>query len=75
MSLTSDLIRHIPEDATHALVEERLHRGSSVYAVVAIVPDGASVPLNGYSTRELAESTAAEINTLLYRENRERIES
>jgi hypothetical protein len=55
----NDLQRLVPEGTTHFTIEERSHRGSTVYAVVAIVPDGAAVPLNGYSTRELAESTAA----------------
>jgi hypothetical protein len=55
----NDLQCLVPEGTTHFTIEERMHRGSTVYAVVAIVPDGASVPLNGYSTRELAESTVA----------------
>jgi hypothetical protein len=54
----NDLQRLVPEGTTHFTIEERQHRGSTVYAVVAIVPDGAAIPLNGYSTRELAESTA-----------------
>jgi hypothetical protein len=53
----NDLQRLVPEGTTHFAIEERQHRGSTVYAVVAIVPHGAAVPLNGYSTRELAEST------------------
>jgi hypothetical protein len=55
----TDLQRLVPEGTTHFTIEERQHRGNTVYAVVAIVPNGAAVPLNGYSTRELAESTAA----------------
>lgn len=55
----------VPEGATHAVVEERLHRGSPVYAVVAIVPHGAAIPLNGYSDRSLAEDLAAFVNERL----------
>jgi hypothetical protein len=65
MNDTTGLLRFIPENATHCVVEERMHRGSPVYALIAIVPDGASVPLNGYSTEELANSTATSLNALL----------
>jgi hypothetical protein len=58
----NDLQRLVPEGTTHFTIEERQHRGSTVYAVVAIVPNGAAVPLNGYSTRELAESTAQNLS-------------
>jgi hypothetical protein len=61
-SLNRDFLRLIPEGATHALVEERLHRGEHVYAVVAIVPDGMSLPLNAYATEESANSVAEAVN-------------
>lgn len=65
MAITTDLLRFVPSNATHCIVEERNHRGSTVYAVIAVVPNGAAIPLNGYSSQDLAESTAQEINTHL----------
>lgn len=64
-SVNSDLLRLCPEGATHALAEQRSHRGQLVWAVIAIVPDGASIPLNGYGSQELAESTAQGLTTAL----------
>ena len=61
MSTTAALLQYVPASATHALIEERQHRGQTVYAVLAIVPGGSSVPLNGYSTFELAASVAEDV--------------
>lgn len=61
VKLSQDFYRLVP-DGAHCVVEERLHRGASVYAVVAIVPGGASVPLNGYSTQESAQAVADAVN-------------
>ncbi len=58
----SDLTRLLPDGATHCVVEERLHRGNSVYAVIAIVPNGSAIAINGYSTKALADSTAIILN-------------
>ena len=65
MAINSDLLRLIPEGTTHFLVEERLHRGNIAYAVVAVVPNGIALPLNAYSSRDLAESTAKDLTLAL----------
>lgn len=65
MKLNSDFLRLVPDGTTHAIVEERQHRGASVFAVIAIIPNGASVPLNGYSSKELAEETCEALNLAL----------
>ncbi len=53
-SFTDSFYRSIPDGATHVLIEERPHRGTIVWATIAIVPGGASVPLNGWSDETLA---------------------
>jgi hypothetical protein len=65
VSPVAGLLRFVPGNASHCAVEERMHRGSAVYAVVAIVPDGAVVALNGYSDKDLAYSTCELLNSAL----------
>ena len=60
-----ELAKYVPGGAS-LTIEERIHRGAPVYALVANVPGGASVPINGYSTYELAESTARKIADFLF---------
>lgn len=60
----SELRRFVPEGA-HVAVEERQHRGQPVYALVAIVPHGGTVVLNGYSTSDLAEGMRARLDAEL----------
>lgn len=59
------LLGFCPEGTTHVLVEKRPHRGQTCFAVVAVVPDGASVPLNGYYDAFLAHKTKAALNVAL----------
>ena len=61
----SELAKYVPAGAS-LTIAERLHRGSPVFAVVANVPEGASVPINGYSSYELAEGAARQIAEFLY---------
>lgn len=63
--LQESFYRLLPDGTTHCVVEERLHRGSTTWALVAVVPNGASIPINGYSSRELADSTMREVNERL----------
>lgn len=65
MKLNSDFMRLVPEGTTHALVEERQSRGQSVWAVVAIIPQGAAVPLNAYSSESMANEVAQALNSSL----------
>ena len=65
MAINQDLVRLLPEGCTHCVVEERSHRGQSVFAVVAIVPNGIALPLNGYSSETLAGEICAELNATL----------
>lgn len=72
MQIGSDMMRLVPDGASKCVVEERQHRGATVYALIAIVPNGASVPLNGYSSKKLADETAEAINASLYERDAER---
>ena len=40
--MTVPLLSLVPAGATHCVVEERLHRGQSVWGVIAIIPHGAA---------------------------------
>ena len=62
----NELLKFCPPGTTHFLVEERTHRGQAVFALLAVVPGGASVPLNGYGTKSLADSTAEKLTAALH---------
>ena len=62
----AEMMRLVPEGTLHVLVEARYHRGVEVFAVVGVIPDGASVVLNTYSAESVAQDTAEAINEQLF---------
>lgn len=57
----SELRKYVPTGAT-CRVEERTHRGRPVFAVIAIVPGGSCVCLNGYTEQPVAQSMCDALN-------------